>query len=449
MALNARPTLSSISAFDAEFGTLNKENIAAPILKFSWRDGVVKKNRVTIRDYDTNEYVYDCTIATMALKHKLHNKYDVSDKVQVVTYNLQNGHKYIANVYVCTTDEEWSLASNDIIFYCYSSPTFMFTNFNTYLGEGTETAVVDNSSVNLIVKYYQDNNEPLSSYKFELYDYNGVLLDSSNIKYSSLSEDVLHYTFGGVSETERDKHGNVQINRAYKVVCIGETQHGILVSIEQKFIVKLIASGVGSLVHAENVGDGTVSIYSNYKIMNVHCSTDEPVYVYDLNNNPYAIDLTNNEYVEFIDGFIMKHPYEFIFKGEFKVDKLISFETIEGYHGEISLKSISYTILPYYYFEFFIEKNNMTYSIRTNYFRKDTDLVKAEVDLSYYNGLYNIKAKIDTNGAKYIISYSKNGDVDIFFLTEYTMTSDDNGNITILNSDITVNSDGNGNITIS
>ena len=159
MALDSRPILSSISAFDADFGTLNKENIAAPILKFSWRDGVVKKNRVTIRDYDTNEYVYDCTIATMALKHKLHNKYDVSDKVQVVTYNLQNGHKYIANVYVCTTDEEWSLASNDIIFYCYSSPTFMFTNFNTYLGEGTETAVVDNSSVNLIVKYYQDNNE--------------------------------------------------------------------------------------------------------------------------------------------------------------------------------------------------------------------------------------------------------------------------------------------------
>ena len=118
MALNARPTLSIISAFDADFGTPNKENNPAPVLKFSWRDGVVRQNRVVIRDYDTNEQVYDCTITTMALKHQLHNRYDTSDKVQVITYNLQNGHKYLANVYVCTPDGEWSLPSNDVIFYC-------------------------------------------------------------------------------------------------------------------------------------------------------------------------------------------------------------------------------------------------------------------------------------------------------------------------------------------
>ena len=133
MALNTRPVLSSIPAFDAKFGTPGKENVTAPILRFGWKDGVVYKNRVVIREYEgSQKIVYDCTIETMALKHPLHNELDNSNKVQVVTYALNNGHKYIANVYVCTSDEEWSLASNDVIFYCYSTPTFKFTNFNIY-----------------------------------------------------------------------------------------------------------------------------------------------------------------------------------------------------------------------------------------------------------------------------------------------------------------------------
>ena len=295
MALNVRPTLSSISAFDAEFGTSGKENIPVPILKFSWRDGVVRKNRVVIRDYDTNEKVYDCTVVTMALKHQLHNPLDTSEKVQVTTYNLQNGHKYIANVYVYSSDDEESLASNDVIFYCYATPEFKFTNFETYIGEGTTTAVVNSSSVNLTVRYSQINGEPLNTYRFELQDYNGATLLVSDTKYSSLADDILRYTIGGIEETVEDKYGNVEVNRAYKIICRGQTQHGTEVYVEQKFIVKLISSGVGALVKAENVGDGTVTIYSNYKIMNAQCSTEEPIYVLDADGNPYAIDLTKGD----------------------------------------------------------------------------------------------------------------------------------------------------------
>lgn len=396
MALNARPTLSIISAFDADFGTPNKENIPAPVLKFSWRDGVVRKNRVVIRDYDTNEQVYDCTITTMALKHQLHNRYDTSDKVQVVTYNLQNGHKYIANVYVCTTDGEWSLPSNDVIFYCYSTPTFEFKNFTTYLGEDTEIAVVNNSSVNLNVYYYQDNSEPLSIYKFELYNYSGTLLDASEIKYSSLAEDTLRYTFGGISETEKNKYGEIIPNREYKIVCSGETQHGIQVKVEQKFIVKLVASGVGALVNAENVGDGTVVIYSNYKIINANCSLKNPTYLTDKSGNPYAIDLSNGGYVEFIEGFTMLEPYEVIFKGDFKLGVLMTLTNVDGLKGYISLKEITYTTTPFYYLSYTIERDGFVYEIRTNYFSKETDIINAEINVSHYkNGYHNIKAKVN------------------------------------------------------
>lgn len=395
MSLNTRPVLSSIPAFDADFGTSGKEYLSAPILKFSWKDGVVRKNRVVIRDYDTNENVYDCTIVTMALKHQLHNIFDTSDKTQLVTYKLKNGHKYIANVYVYTSDNEESLPSNDVIFYCYGAPTFEFTNFNNYLGDGKSTAIVNSSSINLTIRYTQTDGEPLNSYRFVLQDYNGSTLLISDTKYSSLSNDILRYTIGGIAETEEDKYGNIQENRAYKIICYGQTQHGIEISVEQKFVVKLISSGVGALIRAENVGDGTVSIYSNYKIMNAHCSAENPEYISDNDNQPYAINLSNGDFVEFIDGFMMNQPYEIIFKGQFKEGKLITLKNADEYFGYIALKKITYTTVPFYYFSLSIERENISYEIRTNYFVHNADLILAEIDLSYHDGLYNIRAKVN------------------------------------------------------
>ena len=281
------------------------------------------------------------------------------------------------------------------------------------MGDSVNTAVVDSSSVNLTVRYSQDDGEPLNSYTFELQDYNGITLLISDTKYSSLSEDILRYTIGGIEETDKDKYGNIQSNRAYKIICSGQTQHGVIVYVEQRFIVKLENTGVGALIKTENVGDGTVAIYSNYKIMSAQYSNDNPVYLYDESGNPYAIDLSSGEYLEFIDGFMMRHPWEIIFKGEFKTDKLISFETADGYKGIISLKEITYTVFPYYYFEFSTESNGIEYTIRSEYFRKTSDLVIAEVDLCHYKGLYNLFVKIDYGETTYIINTNDNGNVEI------------------------------------
>lgn len=394
MALNAKPVLSTISAFDAEFGTPGKENIPAPILKFSWKDGVVKKNKVVIRDYNTNEEVYNCTIETMALKHQLHNQYDISNKTQLVTYSLQNGCKYIANVYVYTSDGEESLASNDVIFYCFDTPTFIFTNFDTHIGEGTTTAVINASSVHLTVRYTQINEEPLNSYHFELQDYNGNTLLISETKYSSLADDILRYTIGGIEETPENKYGDLQINQAYKIICSGETQHGIIVYVEQKFVVKPETSGVGALIYAENSEVGNVSIYSNYKLLDVNCSMEDPIYLYDENGNPYAIDLNNNEYVEFTGGFLIKSPYEVVVSGIFNQGKLITFTNTDGFSGHLELRKITYTIYPYYYFCLVLERDGFEYEVRSEYFICYDDTVNAQVDVCYLNGLYSVKANV-------------------------------------------------------
>lgn len=382
MASNLKPILHTISAFDAEFGSSGKENIAAPIFKFSWEDGVVvHKNRVTIRDYKTNKIVYDYTLESRALKHQLVTKDS--------TYALKNGEKYIANVYVYTSDNVASLPSNDVIFYCYDTPTFKFTNFETgeFLGANNAIAIAKTSSINFTVKYSQINGEPLSNYQFILKNYNGNILHTSDTKYSSLADDILRYTVGGIEETGNDELTN---NYTYTISCIGETQHGLIIHAEQKFIVRLENSGVGALVKVENVGDGNVLIYSNYKMVNVDCSTENPIYVLDNDQNPYAIDLRNNDYVEFTDGFFIQYPYEIIFKGTFNVGKLLSIRDINGNYGYVYLKKINYTTTPYYYFSF--EVNDM-YEIRTDYFTNIEESVSSEIDLIYKNGLYDIKRR--------------------------------------------------------
>lgn len=422
MSLNSKPTLFSILAFDAEFGTTGKETIEAPVLKFSWRDGLARKNRVVIRDYDSNEITYDCTITTMTLKHQLHNKLDTSDKVQTVTYNLQNGHKYIANVYVFTElDGEPSLASNDVVFYCFNTPTFEFINFDQYVGDNKETAIVENNSINLRVRYEQTDGEVLSRYNFILKDYNGSQLLSSDTKYGSLSSDILRYTIGGIEATPMDKYGNIQYNQSYTITCIGETVHGLIVSVEQKFIVKLDNSGVGSALIVNNIGDGNVSITSNYRIINSRCSVENPTYELDTSNKPYAINLTNGETVEFLDGFIMKDPYEIVMTGIFQLGEIVHLTNADGLEASINYCKCTYTNPELYYFSFCLSDGNSSYEIRTRYFNIEVinpilnengvlDLSGSNVD---DNGTLYVNSYVDDNGTLYILDDDNNSAVSI------------------------------------
>lgn len=466
MALSIRPTLSSILAFDAEFGTSGKEHIEAPVIKFSWRNGVVRKNRLRIVDYDTNEEVYNCIITSMALRHQLHRNgvaIDNEEVVQNCNYNLQNGHKYKAYISVFTTDGIESEESEYVIFYCFSTPTFEFINFDTMTSDsdnsGNKVAVVNSTSVNLLVKYNQNEDEKISSYIFELLDSSNKSLYITNVKYnaSDATEVVLRHTIGGIDESIQDVLGNIDLDSAYTVICRGQTQHGIEVETRQKFIVKLPITGVGALISAKDQGDGTVVISSNYKITNTQCSNEYPIYVLNEQGQPYAIDLTHGDYVEIIDGFVMQKPYEIIFKGDFNPGKLITLRSVgepigdtgeyKYEYGYIYLKKIDYTIIPSYYFSFYIEREGIEYEIRTDYYFYETDVVTAEVDVSYNdNGHYNIKAYFDYHGIKYLIREMDNGCVYIKFVVRHNITDDNAGNVAILCDDLIVIDDDNGNI---
>lgn len=451
MALNARPVLSYISAFDADFGESE-----APIFKFSWSEGAVKKNRLRIVDYINKEEVYNCILTTMSRTHKLHRE-------SIIENRLKNGYKYEAYITVFTSDGVESEPSEAVIFYCIETPIFNFTNFTEFSGDGeNQYAIVRSSSLDCVVKYTSEEQECLSSFYYELLDFNGkTTLYKSNIKYSTKWNDTLRFTVGGVKQTGTNDLGELKFDEGYIIRCVGETQHGLIISTSQQFIVKLPVSGEGALIKVENIGDGRVLISSNYKIMNVQYSNQDkkPEYILDDEGNPYAIDLTNGDYVEFIEGFNMQKPYELIIQGEFKPEKLVTLkgkerivvngeEIFVDVFGCLYLKKITYTTAPFYCFAFCIERENIKYEIRTDYFRYYEDLVPAQIDLSYYNGLYNIKSNI-LYKTQYSFSDDGNGNVAIMPLVEYGVSDDDIGNVTFITNGIIINDDAMGNLILT
>lgn len=433
----SKPILYTISAFDAEFGTSGKELLSAPIFKYSWKDSIARYNKLEIVDYSTNKQVYVCTIKTMRLQHELHRSGTSSENekiTQTVPYNLKNGKKYKARIYVGITNDVNDILptpSDWVVFYCFPTAQFEFTNFNTFSDKHNTIAIVNANSLDLSVTY-NDNHvnglrEPLKYYYFQLKDYNGKVLLTSDTKYSSLSSDVLRYHLGGIAETSENDDGSLKYDEAYTIGCYGETQHGIVVSTEQKFVVKVEAFGVGALVKTKNLGDGRILISSNYKIINANCSTENPKYVYDEDGNPYAVDFTQGDYVEFIDGFTMTSPYEIIFNGDFKPGTLITLKNSAQDIGYIGLGKITYTTSPWYYFYFKTEINNVSHEVRTDYFRYSKELVTAKVDFLYQNGLYNIKCIVDdSNYYSYIVNDDNNGLVTLSLLTENNITYNEN-----------------------
>lgn len=355
MSINIRPSLNKIAAFDCYVGTT---------VNFSWTGGQARANRIVIRELETNTLVYDCKETTMALKHTLHLQPDESDKSysQEVRPALENGKKYKAVVYVYDTYGDESLPSNEIQFYCFNTPIFEFVNFDKF-DETTHIAKVSYNSVYLKVNFQQANNETLSEYYFALYDYAGNELLRSGSYYGSGNPDNLQYTLGGVTDTERDAQGNLRYDRYYRAVCQGVTTHGMEVYTEQKFIVQKDVGGVGSLIRLEKTFDNNIVISSNFKVVKSSIDGDE-IYLNDEENNPYAIDLTNDQKVKYFDSFKMKKPWSItaIISGCKSNSVLIKASNSEGDGYSISYKVRRYSKNKKAFF-LFEEKNGANRTI--------------------------------------------------------------------------------------
>jgi hypothetical protein len=210
--------------------------------------------------------------------------------ITVPAGSLVNGHYYQASIVTHNAAGESSQPSNTIQFYCYSTPTFTFSNLPS-------THIINNASYVFDVTYNQTEGETLNAYRFDLYDNTGILLSTSGSKYVSSGGLPLtvSYTFSGFED-----------KTVYGIQCTGTTVNGMLVDTGLVTIsVQYETDRVYSYLYlTNNCEDGNITIESNVVAINGTSYPDPPTYVGN------TVDLTaNGSYVKWAEGCQLPNDY--------------------------------------------------------------------------------------------------------------------------------------------
>ena len=165
------PIVNAVSAFDAT---------ESHAITFSVSGGdQVARNTIRITDSNTGTVVYTNTV----------NTFQFSQTIEANT--LVNGTYYNVSFRTYDIDGNASAWSNYQPFYCYTTPTL---SFNVQEGE-----VLDSTNATIELTYDQEEGELLNYAIINLYDINGVLVDSSGDLYDSDQPPLtLSHTFNGL-----------------------------------------------------------------------------------------------------------------------------------------------------------------------------------------------------------------------------------------------------------
>ncbi len=211
--------------------------------------------------------------------------------ITVPAGSLVNGHYYQASIVTHNAAGESSQPSNTIQFYCYSTPTFTFSNLPS-------THIINNASYVFDVTYNQTEGETLNAYRFDLYDNTGVLLSTSGSKYVSSGGLPLtvSYTFSGFED-----------KTVYGIQCTGTTVNGTLVD-TGLITISVQYESVRSysyLYLTNNCEDGNITIEANVVGINGSSYPDPPKYI-----GKNQVDLTDDDaYVKWAEGYEIPNDY--------------------------------------------------------------------------------------------------------------------------------------------
>ena len=223
----------------------------------------VVKNRLQIVNNSTLAVVYDSTQTTFALAHIL------------PANTLTNGVYYLAKVKtydVNNVESEWS---SGVQFYCFTTPSFTFSNV---------TPTINTSSKLFGVAYSQIQNEPISQSQFMLYDSNGILIQQSEVLYNSsgaLPPNTVSYLFTGMLD-----------GQTYKVRATGKTSHGMLLDTGYStFNIVYTEPNIFSTIQiTSDCENGVNNIVSNLKLLE---GVSDPYEAKYIKNNT---ELDNRDY---------------------------------------------------------------------------------------------------------------------------------------------------------
>lgn len=233
------PSIYAVDAFDPAY---------PHSFEFYYVGNQAVSNRAIITDNSTQAQVYNVKQDGLRLNHVL------------PANTLLVGHSYTIQIQVYDADGNQSNLSNSVLFYCFSTPQFYFSNVN----DGDALSV---ANFELKLTYLQPESEPLSEYKYYVYDNTKSLLSTSESYYTDAN---LSYMIYGLKN-----------NTTYYIRAIGKTQHGM--SLDTGYVKVIIKyNTVKSNVLFEAINDkitGCIIIRTN--ILSVG---------YNTKNNNYTIE---------------------------------------------------------------------------------------------------------------------------------------------------------------
>lgn len=250
MVLNT-PKINGIGVFDANYPYT---------FSILYEGEQAVRNRAVIRDNTTYDIIYDKTQDGLRLNHIIEAD------------TLENNKTYSIQIQVFDVQGNSSNLSDVVIFNCYTTPLFYFSNVNA----GNTIA---SANLSTGITFSQGEGDSLKEYKYYLYDANRSQLYSSNSFYTL--SDTAH-TYYGLSNMTN-----------YFIRAVGKTVYGFNVDTGYVQIsVKYNCIPTNIAVQAQNK-DGRIILNANI------VSTD-----YDLENDSYILE---NGELTLTDNIIKYH----------------------------------------------------------------------------------------------------------------------------------------------
>ena len=335
-----------IDAFDASHKS---------VFKIYWQGNQSFGNILRIYKNQTNEMVYEQNQATMQLSHILPEN------------TLTNGVLYNASVATIDIDGNASEYSDPILFYCFTTPTFVFDNVE-------ENQIIKNSSYQVHMSYEQLEGELLQSWEIGLYDNSLNLIQTSSVSYT----DNISYT---ITDLEDDQ------SYYLKAECV--TLNGLKVDTGYiRIYVDYKQPAVYSILVLQNVNDGGyIKIKSNIRAVGAKSKKD--------------VEYIDNEYVDLRDNTVFIDD-DFSLNDDFIIN-LLGYNLIPN--TLIMQLSDGINFINLYYKKgiydandnvekTFIELNipigNTSYICFSNYIDNPLDTDILDIWLTKKNGLYSV-----------------------------------------------------------
>ena len=244
---------------------------------FLYTGNQINRNRAVVIDTSTYQTVYDNEQYRMRLDHVFPNG------------TFTPGKSYQIKIKVFDSYGNESDFSAPTLFYCYSTPSFGFSNLTS--GEIVRTA---NLTLNLF--YSQAENDTLKEYQIQLYDYNKILLTTSGNLYDASN---MTCSFNQL----KNEH-------EYYVKAVGITKHDMSFDTGLiPFTVKYITIPTNVLFQVKNQSiDGRISLESGVIDIEYRTTNDN----YTIKNGELTIGVDN--VLTYYNGFKIDDEFQVFLK---------------------------------------------------------------------------------------------------------------------------------------